>query len=153
MAKLKDLAKRESWREMSESHRAKIKASQIINRLNGAALGEIEMTATQLRAGLGLLAKVLPDLSASDNVTTHIQTDPVAAIATKPRTGNRQAVDFVAASPQRHDAPPIEVLHHEASNLRAVSVLLEDQAAVAGSGRCAGVDACRPWHAGWRAGG
>jgi hypothetical protein len=81
MAKLKDLAKRESWREMSESHRAKIKASQIINRLNGAALGEIEMTATQLRAGLGLLAKVLPDLSASDNVTTHIQTDPVAAMA------------------------------------------------------------------------
>ena len=80
MDKLKKLAKRESWREMSESHRTKIKASQIINRINGCALGEIEMTGVQLKAGLGLLAKVLPDLSASDNVTTHIQTDPIAAM-------------------------------------------------------------------------
>ena len=81
MAKLTDLTKRASWRELSESHRQKIKASQIINRLNGAALGEVDMTASQLRAALGLLAKVLPDLSASDNVTTHVQTDPAAAMA------------------------------------------------------------------------
>ena len=81
MASLKNLANRASWRELSESHRAKIKTSQIINRLNGAAMGEVDMTASQLRAALGLLAKVLPDLSASDNVTTHVQTDPAQAMA------------------------------------------------------------------------
>lgn len=80
MDKLKVLAKRASWREMSEAHRTKIAASQIINRINKCALGQEDMTAVQLKAGLGLLAKVLPDLSASDNVTTHIQTDPVAAM-------------------------------------------------------------------------
>lgn len=81
--KLKEIAKRASWRELSESHRAKIKASQIINRLNSVALGEegVNMNGVQLKAALGLLAKVLPDLSASDNVTTHVQTDPVAAMA------------------------------------------------------------------------
>lgn len=46
--------------------RAKIQASQIINRLQGHVLGEVDMTATQVQAGLGLLKKTLPDLSSID---------------------------------------------------------------------------------------
>jgi hypothetical protein len=78
--KIKQLAKRASWRELSEAHRAKIKASQIINRLNSAALGEVEMTPSQLRAGLGLLAKVLPDLSASEVTKVSETINPVEAL-------------------------------------------------------------------------
>jgi hypothetical protein len=47
--------------------RAKIQASQLINRLSEHVLGKCEMTATQVTAGLGLLRKVLPDLAASHN--------------------------------------------------------------------------------------
>lgn len=53
--------------------RAKIKTSQIINRLNGFVLQEpdhqtgkpIEMTTTQVNAALGLLRKTLPDLTST----------------------------------------------------------------------------------------
>lgn len=43
--------------------RAKIKAAQIINRLMGAFEGKIDLTKAQVSIGLGLLKKVLPDLS------------------------------------------------------------------------------------------
>ncbi len=49
--------------------RAKIQTSQIINRLTSHVLGTIEMTPSQVSAGLGLLRKTIPDLSASDNKT------------------------------------------------------------------------------------
>lgn len=44
--------------------RAKIQASQLINRLTRHVLGEVDMTSTQVSAALGLLRKTLPDLSA-----------------------------------------------------------------------------------------
>ena len=44
--------------------RAKIQTSQLINRLTYCALGEIELTPTQLRAIEVLLRKTLPDLQA-----------------------------------------------------------------------------------------
>jgi len=44
--------------------RAKIKTSQIINRLEKLVNGEIEMTAQQVTAAGILLKKTLPDLSA-----------------------------------------------------------------------------------------
>ena len=47
----------------AESIRARIKAGGIIERLNNHVLGEIEMSQTQVSAGLGLLKKVVPDLS------------------------------------------------------------------------------------------
>jgi hypothetical protein len=49
---------------LTESHRAKIQNSNILNALIGHAEGKREMSATQVTAGLGLLKKALPDLSA-----------------------------------------------------------------------------------------
>ena len=48
-----------------ENTRAKIQASQIINRLQGHVNGKIELSQTQVSAGLGLLRKVLPDLAST----------------------------------------------------------------------------------------
>ena len=44
--------------------RAKIQASQLINRLEKQALGELELTRNQIDAIKILLGKVLPDLKA-----------------------------------------------------------------------------------------
>jgi hypothetical protein len=44
--------------------RAKIQTSQLINRLENHALGELELTATQIKAIEVLIRKTLPDLSA-----------------------------------------------------------------------------------------
>lgn len=43
--------------------REKIQASLIITRLTKHVAGKIEMSASQVAAGLGLLRKVIPDLS------------------------------------------------------------------------------------------
>ena len=48
---------------MSDEHRVKIKNSNILNALIEHVEGTREMSATQVQAGLGLLRKVLPDLS------------------------------------------------------------------------------------------
>ena len=44
--------------------RDKIQATQLIHRLEKCALGEVELSATQVRAIEVLLKKVVPDLSA-----------------------------------------------------------------------------------------
>ena len=44
--------------------RAKIQTSQLINRLQSHANGEVEMTSTQVRAAEVLLKKAVPDLQA-----------------------------------------------------------------------------------------
>ena len=43
--------------------RDKIQAIYLINRLQAHAMGEVEMTATQVRAAEALLRKALPDLA------------------------------------------------------------------------------------------
>lgn len=48
----------------SDEIRAKIQASQLINRLTKHALGEVELSATQIRAIEILLKKSVPDLTA-----------------------------------------------------------------------------------------
>ena len=55
---------------MSEEHRVKIANSNILNALIEHAVGKRDMSATQVSAGLGLLRKTLPDLSAIDQTTT-----------------------------------------------------------------------------------
>lgn len=50
---------------MTDEHRTKIRNSQILNRLIGHVEGSVEMTSSQVTAGLGLLRKVMPDLSES----------------------------------------------------------------------------------------
>lgn len=49
--------------EMSHEHRVKIQNSNILNALIEHALGQREMSSTQVTTGLGLMKKVLPDLS------------------------------------------------------------------------------------------
>lgn len=49
--------------KMTEQHRSKIANSQILNRLIGHVEGNVELSATQVSAGLGLLKKCLPDLT------------------------------------------------------------------------------------------
>lgn len=46
--------------------RAKIKTSQLINRLQDHVDGSVDLRPTQVSAALGLLKKTLPDLSQSD---------------------------------------------------------------------------------------
>ncbi len=46
--------------------RAKIQSAQIINRLSGHVMGTVELSATQVSAGLGLLRKTIPDLSQAE---------------------------------------------------------------------------------------
>lgn len=48
-----------------DNTRAKIQASQLVNRLTKHALGEVDMTASQVNAATTLLRKVLPDLAAT----------------------------------------------------------------------------------------
>lgn len=47
-----------------EEVRTKIQTSQLINRLNSFVNGEIELSAAQVTAALGLIKKTLPDLQA-----------------------------------------------------------------------------------------
>ncbi|RTL52906.1 MAG: hypothetical protein EKK40_07090 [Bradyrhizobiaceae bacterium] len=54
---------------MSDEHRVKIQNSNILNALVEHVEGKREMSATQVSAGLGLLRKVMPDLSAAENTT------------------------------------------------------------------------------------
>ena len=48
---------------MSDEHRVKIQNSNVLNALVEHVEGKREMSATQVSAGLGLLKKILPDLS------------------------------------------------------------------------------------------
>jgi hypothetical protein len=54
---------------LSDTHRAKIANSSILNCLLEHIEGRRDMSATQVSAALGLLRKVLPDLQASENKT------------------------------------------------------------------------------------
>lgn len=66
---------------MSEAHRVKIQKSNILTALIGHAEGKREMSATQVSAGLGLLKKCLPDLSAIEH--TGANGGPIEIRATK----------------------------------------------------------------------
>jgi hypothetical protein len=57
-----------------ENTRLKIQAAQLINRLTNHANGEVEMSATQVRAIEILLRKILPDLS---DVKMEVDTRPI----------------------------------------------------------------------------
>lgn len=55
---------------MSDAHRLKIQKSAILTALIKHAEGKLDMSPTQVSAGLGLLKKCLPDLS-----TVNVQGD------------------------------------------------------------------------------
>lgn len=50
-----------------EEARQKIRTTQLINRLQDHALGNVDMSSTQVRATEGLLKKVLPDLKQTEH--------------------------------------------------------------------------------------
>ncbi len=52
--------------QMGDEHRVKIQNSNILNALIEHAVGDRPMTSTQVQAGLGLLKKIMPDLSAAE---------------------------------------------------------------------------------------
>jgi hypothetical protein len=55
-------------RKHSEEVRAKIQASALVYRLNACAMGEVEMTATQVKAAEALLDRSVPKLSQIQHV-------------------------------------------------------------------------------------
>jgi hypothetical protein len=69
MAEEKKQAGRPLGKRHQDDVRAKIQASQIINRLYGAFQGDVELTAIQVNIGKTLLDKVLPDLKAIEQTT------------------------------------------------------------------------------------
>ncbi len=77
---------------MSEEHRTKIANSQILKCLIEHAVGEREMSATQVSAGLGLLKKVMPDLAATtisgDDEGAPIRLETIIRKIVEPRTND-----------------------------------------------------------------
>jgi hypothetical protein len=78
------MAARTTRTKHNDKTREKIKVTQIVNRLQDFVLGEstvghpkIELSAAQVKAAQILLAKKLPDLTASD-ITTHEAETPMA---------------------------------------------------------------------------
>lgn len=74
--------------------RAKIKTSQLINRLSKHVFGEVELTPTQVRCAEILLKKTIPDLSSVEHSgqvdirkAREITDDELAAIAAGSREG------------------------------------------------------------------
>lgn len=65
--------------QLTEQHRDKIRNSNILTALIEHAEGTRDMSSTQVKAGLGLLKKALPDLSA----VTHEGTGEGGAILFK----------------------------------------------------------------------
>ena len=50
--------------------REKIRASQLVNRLENHVFGEVDLNSSQVTAALGLLKKCVPDLKSSDDTLT-----------------------------------------------------------------------------------
>lgn len=76
--------------QMTEEHRVKIRNSNILNALIEHVEGIREMSATQVTAGVALLRKVLPDLSAVEHSgeiemrrASEMSDDELAAIAAR----------------------------------------------------------------------
>jgi hypothetical protein len=68
MAGVKGMHKRASTSAAyAEAVRARIRAGGIAKRLEGHVLGKVEMTSSQVTAALGLIRKVVPDLSATEH--------------------------------------------------------------------------------------
>ncbi len=57
-------ARKKAW--TPDKVRERIQASMITNRLIDHTLGNVEMTSSQVTAGLGLLKKIVPDLSSTE---------------------------------------------------------------------------------------
>ena len=73
--------------------RQKIQTTQLVKRLAGHALGEIDMVPSQVRACEVLLKKTLPDLVQQDGTTTHEAGDTLAELMKAIDGRNRRVTD------------------------------------------------------------
>jgi len=77
---------------MSDEHRVKIQNSNILSHLLSHAVGERDMTTTQVTVGLALMKKVLPDLS---SITIEGGENPLEAKMTLIVTGVPRPQDYL----------------------------------------------------------
>lgn len=77
-------------KRLADQTRDSIKTSMLIKRVYGHAIGEVEMSPTQLRAAEILLKKTLPDLQSIDHTGDVTFTDA--------RQLTRQELEHIAAS-------------------------------------------------------
>ena len=67
----------ELMKRRQDEIRQQIRASQLVNRLEDAALGKVVITSVQANAAIALLRKVVPDLSSVDQTVTGDDTRPI----------------------------------------------------------------------------
>ena len=78
---------------MTDEHRTKIRNSAILNALIEHVEGKREMSSSQVSAGLGLLKKVLPDLSAVE-YKAEPPVDALSELMLEISEQNRSLLDF-----------------------------------------------------------
>lgn len=106
MAKTKTIAElRTVSRNQSESARARIAISRLVDRVQACAMGEVQMDATEFRAAALLIDKVIPNITKSEVETTvnHQHEIPEAT---------RQLLESIAARlprPEKVVKPVVEV--------------------------------------------
>ena len=67
---------------MDDSHRTKIANSKILSRLIGHVEGTVEMSGSQVTAGIALLKKVMPDLTENKQLHGEDPDNPLPASIT-----------------------------------------------------------------------
>lgn len=83
---------------MSEEHRVKIQNSNILNALLEHVTGDRDMSSTQVSAGIALLKKTLPDLSAvevsgdQDNPVHVVSKIERVIVDPKPSTSDSESI-------------------------------------------------------------
>lgn len=73
----------------SDEVRAKIQTSQLVNRLMGHVNGTVELSPSQVTAGLGLLKKAMPDLAAVATTTSEGTLEDMLDALTSTRSPKR----------------------------------------------------------------
>lgn len=117
---------RSYWMRQTVNARAKIQASRLVDRLQAFAMNQpdkatgqqVEMTNAQVRAALGLLAKVLPDLKESDVHHHNVEvSDPTAMVKRlEAMLGEEQAgviLKRLGFAQEAKSATDVEVVHGE----------------------------------------
>lgn len=84
---------------MTEEHRVKIKNSNILNALIEHVEGRRDMSSTQVTAGLGLLAKVMPNLSENKSTIQHLAARDIS---------DNELADIAAGSSEGTAEPPLD---------------------------------------------
>lgn len=90
--------------EWQDKLRTKIEAHRIVQKLTEHVINGVEMTPSQVTAGLGLLRKVLPELASTDTTVTH-QVSWVDALRRIQDTTQRTNNESNAPQHEPHNPP------------------------------------------------